>query len=274
MSQRAELRVVEGGRPDSPPEDDRTVKPAPIPIIPPPSYTWLVLLVVGVIVSLVVHGGFIVIAIMAPRILQEREDVIVQMLVVEQPPAAEEPEPEPEEPAPEEPEPEPEPEVVDFQDAIVAEEPSEAQPEATAPPVFGVDMSSTVNAGSSWSINVGNTITIDPEDSADPSELEEDGVPVVSYEHIEREPVPIKRFEPPYPEGPKAAGIEGDVLLYLTIDENGDVTDVQVVSGPHAELNEAARQAMYQHRFKPGIKGGRPVVITRFPYYFTWIIEE
>jgi TonB family protein len=204
------------------------------------------------------------------------------MLVYETAPEIEEqkdPEPEAEtEPEPEpETKPEPEPEVVDYQDAVVTEvaPPADAQPsgEPSSAPVFGVSMSSTVSNGSSWGLQVGNTVAIKPEDSAvveDPAEL----TPVVAYQFIEREPVVIKRFEPAYPEGPKAAGIEGDVLLYLTIDEEGAVTEAKVVRGPHPELNEAARKAMFKHRFRPATKGGRNVVVERFPYQFTWIIEE
>ena len=119
---------------------------------------------------------------------------------------------------------------------------------------------------------MGNTVGIKPEDSADPSELEE--APTVSYQQIEREPTVIKRFEPPYPEGPKEDGVEGNVLLYLTIDHNGDVIEARVINGPHPELNEAARQAMFKHKFRPAMRGGQPVTVTNFPYHFTWIIEE
>ena len=284
MTGSSPLRVVEGGRAGP----GQGAAPAPpggtggsgsadatrerrqyLPVIPPRSHANL-LLIPGVALSLLVHGVLVTIAIHAPKILKDRENSIVQMFVIETPP-----EPEPEtEPEPE-PEPDPEPEVIDYQDAVVMEEapPEDAQPaDEPAPQVFGVSMSSTVSGGGSWSVQVGNTVAIAPEDSAqvDPSQL----TPVVAYQFIEREPVVIKRHEPAYPEAPKAAGIEGDVLLYLTIDEEGNVVEARVVRGPHPELNEAARRAMFRHKFRPATKGGRTVVVEKFPYQFTWIIEE
>jgi len=269
VTRTSELRVVQGGRASEPPPE-KVPRPAPIPVIAPPRRTGL-WLAAGILVSLAVHAVFVYIAVKAPQILRQREDTIVKMLVVEQA----EPEPEPE--AEPEPEPEPEPEEIDFQDAVVSVEPppADAQPAKTEPqaPVFGASMSSTVSGGGSWSVTVGNSVGLDPEHSAPPEELDP-AAPVVTYERIDREPVVIRRHEPPYPEEAKLAGIEGDVLLYLTIDASGDVTAVQVVSGPHPDLDEAARAAMFKHKFKPALKDGRPVTVKRYPYYFTWIIEE
>ena len=274
MTHRAQLRVVQGGQtaePSVPPGEEPPRRDS-IPVIPPPSYGWLIL-TLGVCASLVVHGIIVYIAIKAPKLLRQREDTIVRMFVVEQAP-----EPEVEtEVEPEEPETQPEPEEVDYQDAVVAEAPPpDAQPDdrEPPPPVFGVSMKSTVEGGSSWGLSVGNTVGIDPEDSADPEELVEDGAPTVKYEYIDREPVVTRRHQPEYPAASKTAGIEGDVVLYLTIDQNGDVVDVVVVSGPNKELDDAARAAMFKHKFRPATQGGQPVVVTRYPYIFTWIIEE
>ena len=267
--------MVDGGRSDAP-GPGAPPRPPPLPVIPPKRAIWPWLLL-GAFLSVTVHGGFLILALLAPKLIKDREDTIVQMFVIETAPEVEEVkevETEPETPA--EPETPTEPVVVDFQEAVVAEAPpADAKPaeEQTAAPVFGVSMSSTVSGGSSWGLQVGNTVAIKPEDSA-PVENPEDLAPVVAYQFIEREPVVIKRFEPAYPEGPKAAGIEGDVLLYLTIDEEGKVTAAAVVRGPHPELNEAARKAMFKHKFRPASKGGRNVVVERFPYQFTWIIEE
>ena len=272
MTQPGQLRVVQGGQAAARalPLDEKPPRRDPIPVIPPPSYAWL-LLVFGICASIVFHGVAIFIAIKAPKLLAQREDTIVRMFVVEQAPEPEvEAEPEPEEV-------EDEPEEVDFQDAVVAEAPPpDAQPEEREPPkpVFGVSMKSTVEGGASWGMTVGNTVGIDPEDSADPEELVDDGAPTVKYEYIDREPVVTRRHQPEYPAASKAAGIEGDVVLYLTIDHNGDVVDVAVVTGPNKELNDAARAAMFRHKFRPATQGGKPVVVTRYPYIFTWIIEE
>ncbi len=64
---------------------------------------------------------------------------------------------------------------------------------------------------------------------------------------------------PDYPPEARDAGIEGDVLLLLTIGADGLVYDVELVQGPHSLLNFAAMDAADMLFFEPATKDGVPV---------------
>jgi len=65
--------------------------------------------------------------------------------------------------------------------------------------------------------------------------------------------------KPEYPAASKRLEEEGTVLLRFMIDEQGRVVDSQVVSSSgFARLDEAARTALSQCKFKPGTVDGEP----------------
>ncbi|MCI0624068.1 MAG: TonB family protein [Acidobacteria bacterium] len=66
------------------------------------------------------------------------------------------------------------------------------------------------------------------------------------------------RVEPVYPIEAKEKGIEGEVLFEVTVDEQGQVIDVQVVGG-NAILVAAAYDAVRHWRYKPVLLNGNPV---------------
>lgn len=74
--------------------------------------------------------------------------------------------------------------------------------------------------------------------------------------------VPPSRLVSPMPAYPREAwvhGIQGDVQLRTWIDEEGVVTAIEVVRGlPHG-LTEAAVAAVARWRFRPALRGGRPI---------------
>jgi TonB family protein len=97
----------------------------------------------------------------------------------------------------------------------------------------------------------------------------------------QREPVPEggdEAFRPPeliecaeaeYPEDARARDIEGRVVLRLTIDSEGRVTHADVLEPAGHGFDEAARAASLRCRFRPGLRGGKPVsVLILFPYEF------
>jgi Ca-activated chloride channel family protein len=63
---------------------------------------------------------------------------------------------------------------------------------------------------------------------------------------------------PNYPMMAKASGITGTVVIEVTIDERGNVSDVRVLSG-HPMLQQAALAAARQAKFSPTILSGAPV---------------
>ena len=70
----------------------------------------------------------------------------------------------------------------------------------------------------------------------------------------------IHRVEPIYPEQALKARISGTVILLITVNEAGFVSDVQVASG-HSMLNEAAITAVKQWQYSPTFLNGEPVPV-------------
>ena len=63
--------------------------------------------------------------------------------------------------------------------------------------------------------------------------------------------------KPVYP-ADRAKGIDGTVVLQITISKQGDVTSTKTVSGP-IELRSAAVQAVRMWSFRPYLLSGTPV---------------
>jgi protein TonB len=70
----------------------------------------------------------------------------------------------------------------------------------------------------------------------------------------------IHRVEPTYPPLAKAARVQGDVVLKAIINRNGDIQDLQLVSG-HPMLVPAAIAAVKMWRYKPYLLNGQPVEV-------------
>ncbi len=70
----------------------------------------------------------------------------------------------------------------------------------------------------------------------------------------------IQRLEPTYPTLARAARVQGDVVLSAIIDTNGQITNLQLVSG-HPMLVPAALAAVKQWRYKPYLLNGQPVEV-------------
>ena len=85
----------------------------------------------------------------------------------------------------------------------------------------------------------------------------------------------IKEVKPTYPEEAKEAGLEGDVVLLIYIDEKGKVRNAVVQASPDVEgkstadcdnptsaveaIENAAVEAAYQCEFEPATVNGEPV---------------
>ncbi|MEN6633796.1 MAG: energy transducer TonB, partial [Candidatus Polarisedimenticolia bacterium] len=68
---------------------------------------------------------------------------------------------------------------------------------------------------------------------------------------------PLERPEPAYPEAARRMGIEGDVVLDLSIDAAGRVVDARVARGA-PPLAAAALDAAKRWRYRPALVDGRP----------------
>ena len=74
-------------------------------------------------------------------------------------------------------------------------------------------------------------------------------------------PEKISAPQPQYTEEARQARIQGTVILQLTIDCRGDVTDIVVIRGLPLGLTEASIAAVRNWRFRPATLNGRPVSV-------------
>jgi TonB family protein len=82
-------------------------------------------------------------------------------------------------------------------------------------------------------------------------------------------PEPIRKVDPAYPASMVADRVEGVVVLYAIIRSDGSVAEVRVLEGFDQRLDENARAALEQWRFRPGTKNGVPVdieAVVRVPF--------
>jgi TonB family protein len=82
-------------------------------------------------------------------------------------------------------------------------------------------------------------------------------------------PEAISKVDPAYPQDLMHDRVEGTVILYAVIHSDGSVGDVKVLEGFDDRLNENARKALEQWRFRPGTKDGMPVdieAVVRVPF--------
>jgi TonB family protein len=63
---------------------------------------------------------------------------------------------------------------------------------------------------------------------------------------------------PAYPVAEQARGIEGNVVLRLTVDTRGDVSEAQVLSAPSEALSASAKDAALRFKFTPAMNGPLP----------------
>ena len=75
---------------------------------------------------------------------------------------------------------------------------------------------------------------------------------------------------PNYPSDLKRQGISGEVLVECIVDTNGNVTAAQIIRSSHREFEAPSLQAIAKWKFRPGKKGGRAVnVRIQQPMVFT-----
>lgn len=169
-----------------------------------------------------------------------------------------------------------------------AEPPKEPTKEPPTP-VFGVTMDSVTASESSFSVPIGNTTMIDPAKSGKhtgpvaPLPAAPTGAPPerpyqpVSALHIQTMPnIDAQQCGRgvPYPDKARDKGIEGNVVLRVSLDDKGHVHDVQVVSGLGYGLDEAASRAIRSSarcKFSAAIANdGKPVayVIPAYTFHF------
>ena len=80
----------------------------------------------------------------------------------------------------------------------------------------------------------------------------------------------VKSVKSPYPIAAAEKGIQGQVLLKVSVSEKGDVQEVEVVRGDPV-LADSAVKAMKKWKFKPYIKNGKATqIVTQIPFDFAF----
>ncbi len=86
-----------------------------------------------------------------------------------------------------------------------------------------------------------------------------------------QDPELIEFVHAPYPAEGKELGLEANVLLKLTIDKEGHVTEAVVLEPAGHGFDEAAREAALRFRFKPAMRGGQPIAV-KIPYRYSFTL--
>ncbi|HEY6033808.1 MAG TPA: TonB family protein [Kofleriaceae bacterium] len=143
--------------------------------------------------------------------------------------------------------------------------------DSTDTPVFGVTMESTsqqggnaVAVGNSLSPSAGSATTAAPKPLA---------APVAAFE-ASKLPLPQGRCFGKYTDEARAAGLEGTVVLDLTVDERGRARDISVVQGLGQGLSEAAKRALADCQFTPGEKDGKPVAVRIRGFKIEFVLNQ
>ena len=129
----------------------------------------------------------------------------------------------------------------------------------TAKRVFGVTRESVRQDGdSATAVRVGSTLMIDQEEAFTPAEKVKEYHAIPPFA-LSRLPLYKIKVTPEYPEALKAAEREGEVLLAVTIDDQGKVVDMTVKRSDDVLFTKAAKAALQKCEFTPGMQNGMPV---------------
>lgn len=116
-------------------------------------------------------------------------------------------------------------------------------------------------------LNLSSEINLDEPLPEPPKQEKQGQVEEKVFEAVEQEPVligGIKELQSKveYPSRCKRAGIEGRVFLNFVVDEQGNVSNVQVTRGIGDACDQAAVEAIKKHaKFRPGRQRGKPVKV-------------
>jgi TonB family protein len=99
-----------------------------------------------------------------------------------------------------------------------------------------------------------------------------DGEPAEAKPVIQ-EPELVEFVNAEYPKAALDQGIQGTVVLKLTIDKEGRVTAAELITPAGHGFDEAARDAALKFRYKPATRDGKPFAV-KIPYAYKFTITE
>jgi TonB family protein len=79
-------------------------------------------------------------------------------------------------------------------------------------------------------------------------------------------PAALRKVDPKYPQDMVQERVEGEVVLYGVIRQDGTVDSIQLVRGIDPQLNAYAMEAFAQWKFQPATKEGQPVALEAIVY--------
>ncbi|MBI5549440.1 MAG: TonB family protein [Deltaproteobacteria bacterium] len=153
--------------------------------------------------------------------------------------------------------------------------PPDAKP--NAPLMIGISMSSTTIAGG-FAAPVGNTLYGSaPKTAPKPEEVKPYAPPPPGGRYVPpfkvtRLPELVADFKAPSPEDARMLGLEGQVMLRLTVDGGGKVARATLIKGCGHGLDEAALDAVRRFRFRPGTDV-EEAVTTEITYVYTFLLD-
>jgi protein TonB len=201
----------------------------------------LALLVAGLVTAGILAG-----ALWPQKPAGEAAEDDVFVMEEEAPPPPPPPEPPPPPPMPEPPPPKVEP------------------PEPPPPPQFGLEEGDLSETGD-LAVAAGNTIMKEAEPEAAPPPPPLPPAPVF----MDQAPRILRGETPVYPDRALDRGLEGTVVVLITIDTTGAVTSAAVEKSAGPDLDHAAVKAARATRFQPPVRNGRKVPASfRAPYDF------
>jgi protein TonB len=155
------------------------------------------------------------------------------------------------------------------------EPPKEAPPpQKPVPVVVGISLSNT-GPGGAVALPVGNTLYGKAADkAADPNAVKPYVAPpkYTPVFQVDTQPEVTSDCQGPYPDEARKAGVEGTVVLSVTVDAEGKVSAVKLLRGLGYGLDEAAMGEIRRCRFKPATKGGEKVATT-ISYNYTFLLD-
>ena len=153
------------------------------------------------------------------------------------------------------------------------EEPPPETPPKIQPLIVGISMSSTSATGN-FNAPVGNTqYGRTAERAAKPEEVMAYVAPkYMPVYQVDSPPEVMSDYKPPYPEEARKVGIEGQVIIAITVDNEGRVVNAKMVRGLGYGLDEAALLGIKRFKFKPAFKSGE-AVSTTFNYTFNFLLD-
>jgi periplasmic protein TonB len=98
--------------------------------------------------------------------------------------------------------------------------------------------------------------------------IDEDAPPA-DFVPVEKEPQPVKKVEPKYPELAQRAGLEGKVWVKIWVDKEGRAKQVVILKSDNEIFNEPAVEAAKQWVFTPAYMNNGPVAVwVSIPFRF------